>query len=95
MSKVILSRSKDRLKASLQFWKCIGASQFVLDFTEHGYKLPFLQTPPKAELRNDKSALSYLQFVTEAINDLRQKELVVEFPSALMQCQSRALAKRD
>ena len=42
-----------------------------------------------------KSALSYPQFVAEAIKDLLQKELVVEFPSALMQCQSRALAKRD
>ena len=69
---------KGRLKASFSFWSAIGASEFVLDIIEHGYKLPLINTPARAILKNNKSALSHPNFVAEAINDLLDKDLVIE-----------------
>ena len=33
-----------RLKSDIQFWRSIGASQFILDVIEHGYRIPFHST---------------------------------------------------
>ena len=35
-----------RLKSHIQFWRSIGASQFILDVIEHGYRIPFHSIPP-------------------------------------------------
>ena len=35
-----------RLKSHIQFWRYIGASQFILDVIEHDYRIPFHSTPP-------------------------------------------------
>ena len=35
-----------RLKSHIQFCRSIGASQFILDVIEHGYRIPFHSTPP-------------------------------------------------
>ena len=35
-----------RLISHIQFWRSIGASQFILDVIEHGYRFPFHSIPP-------------------------------------------------
>ena len=39
---------KGRLKRNVNFWKDIGANDFILDTIENGYKLPLIQTPEPA-----------------------------------------------
>ena len=39
---------KGRLKRNVNFWKDIGATAFILDTIENGYKLPLIQTPEPA-----------------------------------------------
>ena len=47
-----------RLKSHIivQFWRSIGASQYILDFIEHGYRIPFHSS-------YNKSALTHSDFV--------------------------------
>ena len=54
-----------RLKSHIQFWRSIGASQFILDVIEHGYRIPFHSTPPVSFSSNNKSALAHSDFVTK------------------------------
>ena len=61
---------KGRLKSNIDFWRKIGASQFVLDIIENGYAIPFYETPRKAEFSNNASALSHSLFVEESIKEL-------------------------
>lgn len=35
-----------RLKSHAHFWRSIGASQFILDVIDAGYRIPFHSTPP-------------------------------------------------
>ena len=37
---------RGRLKDHVQFWRAIGANQWVLQIIEQGYCLPFLSIPP-------------------------------------------------
>ena len=69
---------KGRLKASIQFWQDIGTDQDILSIIKDGYKLPFIHTPPAAVFKNNKSALSHREFVTEAVFDLLSKDLIQE-----------------
>ena len=52
-----------RLKSHIivQFWRSIGASQFILDVIEHGYRIPFHSS-------YNKSALTHSDFVNEAVS---------------------------
>ena len=34
------------LENHVQFWRSIGPSQFILDVTDEGYRIPFYSTPP-------------------------------------------------
>ena len=56
-----------RLKTHIQFWKSIGASQYVI---HSGYRIPFHSTPPVSFSNNNKSALANASFVDEAISEL-------------------------
>ncbi|MCG7876850.1 MAG: DNA N-6-adenine-methyltransferase [Candidatus Thiodiazotropha endolucinida] len=69
---------KGRLKQNIEFWRNIGANSFVLDIIENGYKIPFYSFPPKMRLKNNNSAVSNAEFVTEAIADLLNRGLVVK-----------------
>ena len=69
---------KGRLKQNIEFWRNIGANNFVLDVMENGYKIPFYSCPPKMMLKNNKSALSNAEFVVKAIVDLLKLGLVVK-----------------
>ena len=59
-----------RLKSHIQFWHSIGASQFILDVIEHGYRIPFHSLPPVSFSSNNKPALAHSDFVNEAISEL-------------------------
>ena len=69
---------KGRLRKNIQFWRDIGASEFVLDVIEHGYKIPFYSMPQQSFSHNNRSALSEYEFVSEAIKDLLDRSLIVE-----------------
>ncbi|KAH3726213.1 hypothetical protein DPMN_052070 [Dreissena polymorpha] len=62
---------KSRLKNHVQFWKDIGANQFILDTIQNGYKIPFFFLPDHVHCRNNRSALNENNFVTEAIKRSR------------------------
>ena len=59
------------MKANIEFWKSIGAPDFIIDTIERGYKILFISTPVPAKFKNNRSALNNSDFVTEAINDLK------------------------
>ena len=66
-----------RLRKCTGFWREIGASQWVLDILENGYRLPFVKKPPVGVKRNQSSCKEHEQFVDEAV-------------AALVQCGSAA-----
>ena len=47
---------KERLIKSVNYWRSIGAPQFVLDIINDGYKIPFITPPPPCKFRNNASA---------------------------------------
>ena len=46
---------RGRLRKSIQFWREIDASRFIVNTTEFGYKLPLLQIPPPFVATNIKN----------------------------------------
>ena len=64
------------MKAKLEFWKNINASELILDVIENGYKIPFYSCPEKTYNRNNKSALLEDKCVAQAIKDLLDRNLV-------------------
>ncbi|CAC5413102.1 unnamed protein product [Mytilus coruscus] len=44
------------LKEKVNSWKEIGATKFVVDIIENGYKIPFSTVPRETELENNKTA---------------------------------------
>ena len=54
----------------IKAWKNMGASAFVLDMIENGYRLLLRCEPERKFLKNHKSCLSHADFVAEAIEDL-------------------------
>ena len=67
-----------RLRKCTGFWREIGASQWVLDILENGYRLPFVKKPPVGVKRKQSSCKEHEQFVDEAV-------------AALVQCGSAAV----
>lgn len=67
---------RGRLRKNLQFWRDIGANSFILDMIEHGYKIPFYSSPEQGFYKNNLSALSEPEFVSEAIQDLLDRSLI-------------------
>lgn len=72
---------KGRLRKNIQFWRDIGASDFILDVLKFGYKIPFYSTPTITFCKNNKSALSEPEFVSCAIQDLLDRSLIVRCSS--------------
>ena len=69
---------KGRLKASIEFWRFIGAPKFILDIISDGYKIPFITTPPPVHLKNNGSGLEHSDFVSDAILELLQDNRIEE-----------------
>jgi hypothetical protein len=68
----------DRLKSCSNHWKEAGASQYIMDVVEQGYKLPFKKLPESIFLKNNKSARESPSFVTNEINSLISKGCITE-----------------
>ena len=73
---------KGRLIKSVNYWRSIGAPQFVLDIINDGYKIPFIPTPPPCKFRNNASARKESDFVTQAVLGLLHDKLVEELDAA-------------
>ena len=61
---------KGNLRVHIDFWKSIGAPNFILLVIENGYRLPFASFPEPVKLKNNKSARLNADFVDEAIREL-------------------------
>lgn len=66
------------MKASIEFWRFIGAPKFILDIISDGYKIPFITIPPPVHLKNNGSALEHSDFVNDAILELLQDNRIEE-----------------
>ena len=71
-----------RLRSCLNHWEKSGASSFILDVVENGYKLPFKTLPKPVELGNNKSARDNADFVSREIQNLLLKGCIREVPTA-------------
>ena len=60
-------RVKGRLRENIDFWRSIGASQWLLKVLHEGYCLPFVELPMSRTFQNHNSALFY-HFIFEAIH---------------------------
>ena len=67
-----------RLRARVDKWKEMGASDFIQETLRSGYKLPFIDTPPPKHFGNNKSALQNSSFVGSAIKELVQSGRVIK-----------------
>ena len=61
---------RGRLRRSINFWKSIGASGFVIRVLDRGYYLPFSHPPHVYFSNNHASARQHAEFVSSAIHDL-------------------------
>ena len=73
---------KGRLVKSVNYWRSIGAPQFVLDIINGGYKIPFNTAPPPCKFRNNASARKEPDFVTEAVLGLLHDNRIEELDAA-------------
>ena len=70
---------RGRLKSALTFWRNeIKAPSSILEIINSGVKIDFLREPPKMYFSNNKSALLHSDFVTEAIKELLEYDLIKE-----------------
>ena len=69
---------KGNLRRNLELWKRIGAPRYILNVIERGYLLPFLSLPEPPAFTNNRSSLTYADFVEEAIREVVDSGRVVE-----------------
>ena len=62
----------------IYFWRSLETSQFIINFSSQGYKIPFFELPTPFFKANNASALSYSLFVSQAVNELLHANLVEE-----------------
>jgi hypothetical protein len=83
-----------RLKTCFLYWKSVlGASDFVLDIIESGYKIPFLYAPTSFFAKNNRSSLDHPAFVQSAISELLLKRCIVEVATPPYCCNPLTVAK--
>ena len=69
---------KGNLKRNIEFWREIGASQYILSVIEDGYSLVFDSIPSQACFKNNNSALKHSEFVEKAILELLESDRIIE-----------------
>jgi hypothetical protein len=69
---------KGRLRAHIQFWKDIEASNFIIDTIQEGYKIPVRESPNPAIFSNNSSAFDNWQFVFDSITQLLITDRIVQ-----------------
>lgn len=71
---------KGRTQKHIDYWKNIGANQFVIDTISNGYVIPFLVPPTNMYMKNNHSAILNATFVDEAISDLVESGCAYQVP---------------
>ena len=70
---------KDRVHKAKRFWsEVIQPENDVMTVIDSGYIIPFIKQPVSYIMKNNKSALDYKTFVSEAIADLLDKQCIYE-----------------
>ena len=69
---------KGSLRRNIDFWRSINAYESVLDMTENGQKVLFIETPSSKVFKNNKSALENAEFVQETILDFLKTGRILE-----------------
>ena len=69
---------RGRLRAHIQLWKDIGASNFIIDTIQDGYKIPFRDTPTSTVFSNNSSSLDDWQFVFDSITELLSTDRIIQ-----------------
>jgi hypothetical protein len=69
--------TKGRLK---QYWKDIGANEFILGTISEGYVIPFSSNPPSMRFKNNRSAFQNHDFVDTAIAELVDNGCAIKVP---------------
>ena len=65
-----------RLKSNAKHWENAGASEYIMDLVQNGYKLPFRNLPVAAVLKNNRSALENTEYVGNEITLLLSKQCI-------------------
>jgi len=63
---------------SVDFWRSLEVSQFILNVIIQGYRIPFFHLPTPFSKANNASARNISTFVSEAVNDLLKFNLAQE-----------------
>ena len=76
-----------KLRANFPFWRdVVGASEFVLDIIQNGYKILFRESPFPYSIENRSSALHRRAFVQGAISELLTRGCIREVPVSPQFC---------
>ena len=68
------------MKKHIQYWKDIGANEFILGTISEGYVIPFSSNPPSMCFKNNKSAFQNHDFVDTAIAELVDNGCAIKVP---------------
>ena len=71
---------KGNLKKHIQYWKDIGANEFILGTISEGYVIPFSNNPPSMCFKNNRSAFQNHDFVDTAIAELVDNGCAIKVP---------------
>ena len=70
---------KGRLKSAYNYWRdVLLAPPEVLDIIQNGYRIEFVEPPPKIHCNNNLSAIRNAEFVESAIEELLKFNLIEE-----------------
>ena len=69
---------KGRLRQSIDFWRSMEASSWLLKVIGKGYCLPFVDLPSKRFFRNHDSMLCNMEFVSSEISKLLMSAALIE-----------------
>ena len=67
-------------KKHIQYWKDIGANEFILGTISEGYVIPFSSNLPSMCFKNNKSAFQNHDFVDTAIAELVDNGFAIKVP---------------
>ena len=71
----------------------MNVNSFLMDLVEFGYRLPFIEYPPRFEAPNNKSSLANKSFVEQSINDLLSKGLIKQIQNRPFCCNPLTVAE--
>ena len=73
------SNAKNRLKQNIKLWsETLKAHKAIVNVLKEGYRLPLYTVPKSAHFDSNKSAITHLDFLSEAIQDLLKTNRIIE-----------------